>query len=133
MSKRNIRVVRDAFRAYEAGERERFAESFDDDAQMTGPEDWPEPGPFVGKDAVLRQFERLASDWEEHYFSDLAVIADERDWVVVEYRWHAKGGGSGIETTFDMASAHRIKNGRQAEAHFRWNRAAAFGAAGLPE
>ncbi len=100
---------------------------------MTGPEHWPETGPFEGREAILRQFERLSSDWEEHHFSDLAVVAEDGDWVVVEYRWHTRGAGSGIETTFEMASAHRLENGQQAEAHFRWNRAEALAAAGLSD
>ena len=28
------------------------------------PEDWPEPGPFVGREAVMRQFEQLRETWD---------------------------------------------------------------------
>jgi ketosteroid isomerase-like protein len=133
MSGQNSELVRDAFAAYQAGDSERFAAFFADNTLMTGPEGWPESGPFEDKEAVLRQFERLASDWQEHHFSDLAVVADERNWVVMEYRWHTRGAASGIETVFDMASAHRMEDGRQAEAHFRWKRAEALKAAGLSE
>ena len=133
MSGHDAELLRDAFAAYEAGDSGRFAAFFTDNTLMTGPQGWPEIGPFQGKDEVLRQFERLASDYEEHHFSDLTVVAAERNWVVMEYRWHTRGAASGIETVFDMASAHRMDNGRQAEAHFRWNRAEALEAAGLSE
>jgi ketosteroid isomerase-like protein len=133
MSEENVELVRRAFRLYETGDHQRFAETIADDCVISGPEEWPEPGPFEGKSAVMGQFERLASDWAEHHFSDLTVVADEGDWVVWEYRWHTRGAGSGIETTVEMASAHRVVAGRQVEAHFRWNPVEALEAAGLRE
>ena len=63
---------------------------------------WPEPGPFVGRDAALAEVERLI-EWGEIRFTDIDVVADEGDWVVVAYRWHVRGAGSGIETHLDVA------------------------------
>jgi hypothetical protein len=43
MSQENVEVVRKAFEAW----------------VVRGLEEWPEPGPFVGRDAVMRWFEQL--------------------------------------------------------------------------
>ena len=34
-------------------------ELYDPDVIVRMPEDWPEPGPFVGREAVMRQLEQL--------------------------------------------------------------------------
>jgi ketosteroid isomerase-like protein len=100
---------------------------------VTSPAGWPEPGPFNGRDAIARQFERLASDWEEHHFENLDLAAKPGNWVIVTFQWHTRGVGSGLETQFDLAGAYRVGEGQIVEAHFRWTRDEALEAAGLSE
>jgi ketosteroid isomerase-like protein len=131
MSEENVEVVRDALKRSARGEIDGSA--YTEDASLTGPEGWPEQGPFAGREAIRRQFERLASDWSSHGFSDVTIISATDDWVVATFRWETRGAASGIETTFEMAAAYRIEDGAFAEAHFRWNREDALEAAGLSE
>ena len=59
------------------------------------------------------------------------VLAERGEWVVIEYSWEAEGATSGTDTVFDVFGAFRVRNGRIAEAHFRWNRDEALKAARL--
>jgi ketosteroid isomerase-like protein len=133
MSEENVELVLQGFRLVEANEFERWTDLWHPDSEATAPGGWPEQGPFTGRDAVVRQFERLTSDWEEHHFEDVELAADSGEWVVFTFSWHARGVASGIDTAFQMAVANRVVDGKLAEAHFRWNRQEALEAAGLEE
>jgi hypothetical protein len=63
--------------------------------------------------------------------TDVEVVADGGDWVVVAYRWHVRGASSGITTHFDVATAIRVKDDRFIEWHNPWSRDDALEAAGL--
>ena len=132
MSQRNVEIVLEAFRRGEAEEFERLAELMDPEVTMGGLENWPEPGPFIGSDAVVAQLERLRADWAEQRFEDIRLVAENGEWEVVEYRWHARGA-SGLVADFDLALASRIKGGRIIDIQYRWDRKQALGAAGLSE
>jgi hypothetical protein len=41
-----------------------YREAYDPDVIMRSPDGWPEPGPFVGRKAVMRQFEQLRETWD---------------------------------------------------------------------
>jgi ketosteroid isomerase-like protein len=133
MSEQNAEMVREAIRRFEASEFDEASSSWHPDASITGPEGWPERGPFEGREAVFAQFERLAADWGEHRISDVEVIADQAGWVVVTFRWEVEGGKSGAATTADLAAAYRVVDSLIREAHFRWTREEALEAAGLRE
>jgi ketosteroid isomerase-like protein len=133
MSRENVEAVLPAFHLLEANDFEQWAALWHPEARATAPTGWPEPGPFVGRDAIVRQFERITADWQEHHFEDIELVADSGDWVVFTYRWHARGRTSGINTRFDLAVASRVQDGRTIEAHFRWNRDEALEAAGVSE
>jgi rhodanese-related sulfurtransferase len=65
--------------------------------------------------------------------AQVEVLAEKREWVVIEYSWEAEDATSGTETVFDVVGAFRVRNALIAEAHFRWGRAEALKAAGLSE
>ena len=62
MSQENVEIVRAAFEAWNAGDMDALRELYDPDVIVRTPEGWPEPGPFVGREAVMRQFEQTARD-----------------------------------------------------------------------
>jgi ketosteroid isomerase-like protein len=130
MSQENLEVVRSAFGAFEKGDLS-FVDLWAEDATLTGPEGWPEKGPFHGREAIRGQFDRLTSDWSKSGFSDVEVVATEGDWVVMAFTWNAQGAASGLDLAVDMAAAYRFKDGAIHEGHFRWNRADVLDAAGL--
>lgn len=59
MSRENVEIVRQGYEAWNSGDMDLLAERFDPDVVSHPPEGWPEPGPFVGREATLRQFEQL--------------------------------------------------------------------------
>jgi ketosteroid isomerase-like protein len=58
MSKENVEVMQAAFAAWNAGDMDGFRELLAPDVVMRLPEGWPEPGPYVGREAVMRQGEQ---------------------------------------------------------------------------
>ena len=64
MSQENVEVVRASFEAWNAGDMEALSKLHDPEVTMRMPEGWPEPGPFVGQDAVMRQWEQMRDTWD---------------------------------------------------------------------
>ena len=81
----------------------------------------------------MRQFERLVGDFSNFHSSNVEVITETEDWVVIAFRWHTQGAQSGISGTWEMAAAFRLKDERFIEGHYRWERQEALEAAGLSE
>lgn len=133
MSEANVEIVLECARRYEAKDFEGFAALCHPECRATPADGWPEPGPFVGRNAVVAQYERLAADWSEHHIGEMEVVADTGDWVVMTYRWNGRGMASGIETHIDVASAFRVEDGLLREMHNRWDTTDALEAAGLSE
>jgi hypothetical protein len=98
VSQVNVEIALETFRLVEAGEFDRMAELMDPQVTMDGLDDWPEPGPFLGSDAVLAELERVRAAWDEQRFEDIRVVAKDPEWVVIAYRWHVRGA-SGLEPT----------------------------------
>lgn len=133
MSNDNIAVVRDGLRLFEAFDFLGMARLWHPDVRVTGPEGWPERGPFEGRNQVFDQFRRLAADWETQRISDVDVVADHAGWIVVTFRWDVQGARSGVATAMQMAAAYRVKDGLISEGHFRWTREEALKVARLRE
>jgi hypothetical protein len=132
MSQENVEFVLDHLRLYEANDWDEIAARTHPEIRGTAVRGWPEPGPFVGREANLAEAKRLL-DWGEIRITDINVVADEGDWVVITFRWGGRGAGSGIETHLDLAVAIRLKDELVIEWHNRWNRDEALEAAGLSE
>ena len=133
MSEENVEVVLEGIRRFEASDFEGVSRRWHPDSWITGPEGWPERGPFEGRDAVLGQFRRLAADWGENRVSEIQVVADRADWVVLTFRWEVRGERSGAATASNLSAAYRLREGKISEAHFRWTPEDALEAAGLRE
>jgi ketosteroid isomerase-like protein len=121
MSAENLEIVREAINAFVARDMERVAGVYDPDAAITAvPDGWPEPAPVVGRDAVIRQFERLQEDWEQQSL-DIERHMVEGDWVVVALRWVTQGAGSGLSFDTTIIAAYRLEHVRIVEARFYWD------------
>ena len=86
MSQENVEVVRTYFEFWNAGDMEGVRELYHSDAVMQAMPDWPEPGPFVGRDAVVEQLSRVRAAFDRDSVEFL------RDPVAVAAR--ASGSGS---------------------------------------
>ena len=97
MSEEDLEVVLEGIRRFEASDFEGVSRRWHPDSWITGPEGWPERGPFEGRAAVLGQFRRLAADWGEHRVSEIQVV----------------GGPGGLDRgDVSVGGAGRAKRGR---------------------
>jgi SnoaL-like domain len=86
MSEENVELVLEYLRRAEAEDFdvEGVAALMHPEITGTAVRGWPEPGPFVGRDAMLAETKRL-TDWGESRFTDIEVVADEGDWVLLAF------------------------------------------------
>ena len=96
MSQENVEIVRRAYDAWNAVDMEAFRDMQAGDAIIVrGLDGWPEPGPFVGRDAIMRAFEQLRATWDSDTLEPVSVI-DLGDRVLVRHIWHGLGHGPGV-------------------------------------
>jgi SnoaL-like protein len=59
MSQQNVEIMKASYEVWNAGNMDALREMHDPDVIARYPREWPEPGPFIGRDAVMRQLEQL--------------------------------------------------------------------------
>jgi ketosteroid isomerase-like protein len=131
MSEENIEVVRRAFEAWNAGDMDQLRDLYDPDVIARAPPGWPEPGPFVGRDAVMRQFQLVREAFDEdslEFVSDFAAIGDR---VIVRTAWRMIGRGP--EGNLEWTVLYTVRRGLIFGLEFLWDHAEALEAIGLSE
>src|SRR5215204_4628465 len=83
MSQDHVEVVRRVYDAWNAGDMTALRDLCDPDVVMHHPEGWPEPGPSVGREAVLRQWEQLRDAWTGDTLEPVTDFIAAADRVVV--------------------------------------------------
>jgi ketosteroid isomerase-like protein len=131
MSQENIEIVRAAFEAWNAGDMEVLRELYDPDIILRLPEGWPEPGPFVGRDAVMRQWEQMREAWDADALQTTSDFIDAGDRVVVRLIW--RGTGHGPASNMEVTQVTTVRKGRVFFLEHFWDHAEALEAAGLSE
>jgi ketosteroid isomerase-like protein len=91
MPEENVEIVRKAFETYNAGDMEGLRELLHTKAIVRAPAGWPEPGPFVGRDAVMRQFEELREPFVQDSLEFLSDFLAAGDRVIVRVAWNMTG------------------------------------------
>jgi ketosteroid isomerase-like protein len=129
MSQENVEVMKAAFEAWNAGDMDATRELYDPDAIMRSPEGWPEPGPFVGRDAVMRQIEQLRETWDADAVEPITDFLPVGDRVVVRFTW--RGAGHGPESNMEFTGVYTVRNGRIFGLEFFWDHAEALETLGL--
>jgi ketosteroid isomerase-like protein len=132
MSQDNVEVAREAIEAWNAGDMDRLRELYDPDAVMRyAVSNWPEPGPFLGREAIMRQFIWLRDTWDA---DSLDLVGDPLavgDRVVVHALWRTAGRGP--QGDMEMAWVYTLRRGLIVSAEFFQDHAEALEAAGLSE
>ena len=129
-SQGDIEVVRESARCFERGDWEGLRALTAPDALMTPLENWPEPGPFRGREAVVGEFQRLIESFEDSQIS-IEAITEDGDWIIGRYTWTVRGTGSDVPMEVRFTGVLRVKDGQVVESHFRFDHRAALEAAGL--
>ena len=132
MSQENVEIVRRGFDAYNAGDLNALREFYDPDVVWHHLEGWPEPGPSVGRDAVLREVEQLREAWQEG--DSLEPVSDFREaanQVLVRMAW--RGSGRGPDAAMEFTYLFTLRNRRAITIEMFWDHAEALEAVGLSE
>ena len=107
MSQENVEIVQAALSAWNTGDMNAVRVLLDPDAVLRPPEGWPEPGPYVGREAVTRFLEEYRSAWEQ---VELRVehLEERRGALIARCRWLVRGASSGAEVPVAFTLALRF-------------------------
>jgi ketosteroid isomerase-like protein len=131
MSQENVAHIKAAFEAWNAGDMDALREIHDPDVVLRMPVGWPERGPFVGRDAVMREFEQLRETFDADAFELISDFIDVGDRVAVRFIW--LGAGQGPESKVEVTGVYTVRNGRTLAIDHFWDHAEALEAVGLSE
>jgi ketosteroid isomerase-like protein len=131
MSEANVEMIRKAFEAWNAGDMDAVRDVYDPDVIMRAPPDWPEPGPFVGRDAVMQQFIQAREAFSRDSVQVVSDFQTAGDRVIVRTDW--RGTGSGPQSDIEWTVVFTIRNGRVFHVEYFWDHSDALNAAGLSE
>jgi ketosteroid isomerase-like protein len=129
MSEENVEVVRATFDAWNAGDMDAFRELHDPEVIAQTVENWPERGPYVGRDAVMREFELIREAWDTDTVEPISDLIDAGNRVVVRLSW--RGAGHGPDGNIEMTYVATLRRGRIHYIAYFWDHAEALDAAGL--
>src|SRR3954454_7361156 len=131
MSQENVGGARAFFQAWNAGYIDAVLELHVPSVLGRPPRGWPESGPFVGREAVARQFEQLRETWDADSLEPINDFIDAGDRVAVRYIW--RGAGHGPEANIEITLVLTVRNGRILFLEYFWDHAEALNTLGLSE
>ena len=131
MSQENVEVVRATTQAWFARDIDALRELLDDDVILRTAKGWPEPGPYLGREAVIGFFEQASRTFDAEAFERTGEISHGADRVVSREIWH--GQGRGPEASIEYTTIYSVRNGKVREIEFFWDHDEALKAAGLAE
>ena len=132
MSRENVRIVREAFEAFEGGDAEQTARLVDPEVEFHGTIGGLQEGQVAhGQAQIDETFEAQDLEaWEERRLEAEGFI-DAGDNVVVLLHEYRRGRGSGIELETRTAVVVGVSEGRVVRLQGYMDRDAALKAAGL--
>jgi ketosteroid isomerase-like protein len=129
MSQENVEIVQAVFAAWNARDMAAFRERLDPDAVLHAPEGWPEPGPYVGPEAVMRQFAQMREAFDHDTLESVSAFIDGGDQVAVRFIW--RGAGHGPDTSVELTAVFTVRQGKITDTRYFWDHASALEAVGL--
>ena len=126
-----MEVVRAGIKAYNAGDMDAVREVYDPDVIVRLPEGWPEPGPFIGQEAVMRQLEQQRGIWDADAVEATGDLIDVGNRVVVRFIW--RGAGRGPASNMEFTAVYTVRKGKISSQESFWDHAEALEAVGLSE
>ena len=131
MSQENVEFVRVSMDVWNTGDMDAYRELFDPDAVVRPPPRWPEPGPFVGRDAVARFFEQARDTWDADALERISDFVDAGNRVVVRFVWRTRGRGPAA--VMEISCVAMVRDGKMLSMDFFWDHTQALEAVGLRE
>src|SRR5438093_2137035 len=129
MSQDSVGSLRAFYAAWDAGDMEALREVHDPSVIMHHPAGWPEPGPEVGRDAVMRQFQRLRTAFDAESVELVGDFVDAGDRALVRLVWHT--AGRGLRSHVEVTHVATVREGRIVCNEYFWDHGEALKAVGL--
>jgi ketosteroid isomerase-like protein len=107
MSHENVEIVRASYEAWNRGDMNTVRDHLHPDTIMRVIEGVPEPGPFIGRDAVMEQFEQLRGAWDSDTIEPISDFIYAGDRVAVRVAWHCVGRGPEVNLEFTIGYTMR--------------------------
>jgi ketosteroid isomerase-like protein len=96
-----MEVVKAGYAAWNTADMDALRELYAPDAMIVrGLEGWPESGPQIGRDAIIRYFQQLRETWENDTLEPVSDFAEVGDRVVVRQHWRGTGQGPELDIEF---------------------------------
>jgi ketosteroid isomerase-like protein len=130
MSQQNVEVVKASIEAWNAGDIDALRELYDPDIIVRVTEDWPEPRPFVGREAVMRQGEQLRETWDAVTLEPISDFIDVGDRVAVRHIWRGVGHGP-PESNPEFTVVCTVRRGKILGFDYFWDHGEALDTLGL--
>jgi ketosteroid isomerase-like protein len=131
MSQENVEIMRATFEAWNAGDMDALCELYDPDVILRMPDDWPEPGPYAGREAVMRHWVQQRETFDADTVEPISDFIDTADHVLVRFVWRGKGHGP--ESNMEVTQVITVRKGRVFLLEHFWNHAEALETVGLSE
>jgi ketosteroid isomerase-like protein len=131
MSQANVETVRALFESWNAGDMDALRDLYDPDVIVRAPEGWPEPGPFVGPDAIMLQWKQMREVWEADALEPITDFLDAADRVAVKFIWH--GADRGLDADLELTGVWTVRKGKIFATEFFWDHAEALETVGLSQ
>ena len=134
MSEENVKLVREAWEAFQSGDQEKVAQFIDPEVEFHGTIGGLHEGQTVrGQAEIDKHFEEEDLEaWEERRLEAEEYI-DAGDEVVVLLHEYRRGRGSGVELEAKTAVVAAVSGGRVVRIQGYMDRDAALKAAGLSD
>jgi ketosteroid isomerase-like protein len=123
MSEENVEIVRASFAAFNAGDMDAWGNLLAADVIWRPRSGWPEPGPFIGREAVLRQVQRNREAWDADTAEPVTAFIDAADRVVVRFAWRVRGHGP--QSNWEVTCVYTVRKRKIIAFEFFWDHAEA--------
>ena len=108
-----------------------FSELLAPDVIVRAPDGWPEPGPFVGREAAMREFAQLRKTWDADHFDLDSDFIDVGGRVAVRFIWRVVGHGP--RSNVELTGVWTVRKRTISYLEYFWDHTQALEALGLSE
>src|SRR6476619_5818300 len=131
MSQESVEILRAFYAAWNAGDMDALRELHDPSAITQAPSGWPEPGPDVGRDAVMRQYQRLRTAFDADSVELVGDFVAAGDRALVRLVWHT--AGRGLTGHMEVTHIAMVRDGKIVRSDYFWDHDDDLKAVGLEE
>ena len=114
-----VQLVHEAFDCFDRGDWERLRPLITAGNVMTPLETWPDPGPFIGPDASIREYQRLFEMFDGIEVTVSGIVSREAR-AIAHYRGAIEDPARDQPEEIQFTGVHRFEGDQFAESHYRF-------------